>query len=178
MNTPSANAVSSEIEALLTKSHAEFEAVLAALPDDGWRKHSHNPGWVNGEILFHMVFGFILLITLIPMVRLWSYLPGGFSKVFAAILNASTGIFNVINGAGPRLAGRVLNPVSLGRLADFVYAQNSRMIQRIKADDWQRGMYFPYRWDSMFSEYMTIEQVFRYVVTHFNFHRGQLALNG
>lgn len=99
----------------------------------------------------------------------------GFSKTFAAILNAGTGPFNVVNGIGPRIAGRVLNQESLGRLSDFVYRSNMRMVQRMRPEEWQRGMYYPYRWDALFSEFMTIEQVFRYMITHFNFHRAQIA---
>ncbi len=36
-------------------------------------------------------------------------------------------------------------------------------------------MYYPTRWDANFGEFMTVEELFRYPVTHFNYHLGQIA---
>jgi len=45
----------------------------------------------------------------------------------------------------------------------------------IKDGEWERGMYYPTRWDANFSEFMTLEKLFHYPVIHFNFHRDQIA---
>src|SRR5262249_51767 len=66
-------------------ARAEFHTLLASLSDDDWRRRSRNPGWNNGEILFHMALGFFLLPTLLPMLRLLGRLPRGATRPFAAL---------------------------------------------------------------------------------------------
>jgi hypothetical protein len=36
-------------------------------------------------------------------------------------------------------------------------------------------MYYPTKWDPNFEEFMTLEKLFHYPVTHFNFHLTQIA---
>jgi hypothetical protein len=69
------------------RHRAAFHALLEPLSDADLRKPSHNPGWTNGEILFYMTFGFILILTLAPMVRLWGRLPKRSSSGYARLLN-------------------------------------------------------------------------------------------
>jgi hypothetical protein len=45
----------------------------------------------------------------------------------------------------------------------------------IRDDEWEKGMYYPTKWDADFDEFMTLEKVFHYPVVHFNFHLGQIA---
>jgi hypothetical protein len=50
-----------------------------------------------------------------------------------------------------------------------------RKLARLHEDDLQAGMSYPYRWDPLFDEYMTIERLFAYPIAHFRFHVDQLA---
>lgn|SRR5574341_64122 len=165
------------IHSELAAAQATFHALLDSVSDEDWRKRSLNPGWTNGEILFHMTFGFMLLPNLIPLLRVFGRLPRGYSKAFAAVLNAGTGLFNWINALGARGGGRLLNRQSLSQQFDRTHARIVRLLDRIEPDEWQRGMYYPRRWDAMFDEYMTVERVFRYILVHFAFHQGQIALS-
>ena len=159
----------------LRVAQAEFHTLLGAVSDDAWRRRSHNPGWTNGEILFHMALGFFLLPTLLPLVRLLGRLPRGASRPFAAGLNLLTGPFNWINALGPRGGARVFRRRSLGRAYDWVIARALRTVEQLPEAEWQRGMYYPTRWDALFREYTTLEAILRYPTAHMRFHADQLA---
>jgi hypothetical protein len=159
----------------LVETRLMFHNLHDSFSEDGLRKSSHNPGWTNGEILFHMAFGFFLLPTLIPMVRFFGRLPKNVSKPLALVLNASTGLFNGINAIGPRAGGRFFCGASLGKAYDWANGRILHLLDAIEDDEWQRGMYYPQKWDSLFHEYMTLEQLFYYPIEHLRFHVKQLA---
>ncbi len=152
-----------------------FHTLLASLSESDLRQPSDNPGWTNGEILSHMLFGFIILNALLPMVRLWGRLPPRMSKPFAWLLNALTGPFNWVNALGARWQARVFTYQRLGWLYDQAYSALTNQISSLKANEWERGMYYPTRWDSNFGDFMTVEKLLRYPVIHFNFHLRQIA---
>jgi hypothetical protein len=66
---------------------------MPSLTEEDLQAASLNPGWTNGEILAHMLFGFIILNALVPLARLWRRLPKSFSKSFARLLDVFTGPF-------------------------------------------------------------------------------------
>ncbi len=153
----------------------EFHALLSSMSDEGLRKKSLNPGWTNGEILFHITFAFMILSSLIPMVRFFGRLPKSYSKLFARILNSLTGFFNWINAIGARGGGRMYRGRIVGKKFDKVYFSLLRRINSIPEDEWQRGMYYPTKWDALFKEYMTLEDVFHYPIIHYKFHLKQIS---
>ncbi len=75
------------LRADLVAAHASFHALLDALTDADLRRPSRNPGWTNGEVLWHMVFGFVILAALAPLVRFWGRLPRRYAKRIARVLN-------------------------------------------------------------------------------------------
>ena len=167
--------VKDSIAAEYESVRATFHALLDSLSDADVQKQSRNRGWKNGEILFHMTFGFIVVSALIPMVRVWARLPRGFSKVFAWILNGLAGPFNWINGIGARGGSKFFRKKRLGPKFDKVYASMLRKLNSVGDDEWRRGMYFPEKWDGLFKKYMTLEDVLRFPVVHFRFHLDQIA---
>jgi hypothetical protein len=163
------------IRAELESTRLAFRALLDSLAGDDLRRQSLNPGWTNGEILAHMLFGFIILNALMPMARLWGRLPKSSSKPFAWLLNAITGPFNWVNALGARGQGRVFTYGRIGGLYDRVHFSLLKQVASIQDGEWGRGMYYPTKWDSNFDEFMTLEKLFHYPVLHFNFHLGQIA---
>ncbi len=117
----------------------------------------------------------MILNSLIPLVRFWGRMPKGWSKLFAHFLNNVTGPFNWINALGARMGGRLYHGEVLGKKFDKVYSASLRKLNSVKEGDWPRGMYFPRKWDALFGEYMTLEDVFRYPVIHFRFHVAQIS---
>ena len=91
--------IRSEFEA----TRASFHALMDSLTEADWHRPSLNPGWTNGEILAHMLFGFIILNALLPMARAWGRLPESSSKPLAWLLNVATGPFNWFNAHGARM---------------------------------------------------------------------------
>jgi hypothetical protein len=169
----------SEIKAALRvefeSTRSSFLTLLNSLSDEDLRKKSLNSGWTNGEILFHMTFAFMILNSLIPLVRFWGRLPESYSKIFARILNAFTGPFNWVNAIGARTGGRIYRGKRIGKKFDRVYFSLLKRLNSVREAEWRRGMYYPTRWDALFKQYMTLEDVFHYPVVHFKFHLKQLS---
>jgi uncharacterized damage-inducible protein DinB len=166
------DSIRSELE--LTRK--TFHTALDSLSESDLRRQSLNPGWTNGEILAHILFGFIILNALLPMARVWGRFPKSSSRPLAWLLNASTRPFNWINALGARLQGRVFTYKRIGKLFDNIINSLIKKVQSIKEEEWERGMYYPTRWDSNFSEFMTLENLFHYPVIHCKFHLGQISI--
>ena len=164
-----------QIVSELQASRAAFHQLLDSLSNEDFYEPSLNPGWTNGEILVHMTFGFIIVNVLLPMARLWGRLPKGSSKWFGWLLNSFTGPFNWFNELGARGQGKIFTRDRVGRVFDRAYFSLLRKINSIKDNEWQRGMYYPTKWDPNFSEFMTLEKLFHYPVNHFNFHLTQIS---
>lgn len=156
-------------------TRVRFHSLLDSLSEDDFQQQSLNAGWTNGEILAHMTFGFIVINALLPLVRLWGRMPKGSSRWFAWLLNAFTGPFNWFNALGARGQGKVFTHQRIEEIYDRAYLSLLKKIDSIQNDEWERGMYFPTKWDSNFDEFMTLEKVFHYPVTHFNFHLAQIS---
>ena len=168
-------AIKEEIRARLETTRVRFYRLLESLSEQDFKKQSLNPGWTNGEILAHMTFGFMVINVLLPMARLWGRLPKGSSKWFAWLLNAFTGVFNWFNMLGARGQAKVFTYRRIGKIYDRVYFSLLKKINSIQDDEWEHGMYYPTKWDPNFSEFMTLEKLFRYPIIHFNFHLEQIA---
>jgi hypothetical protein len=169
------HAIREEIVKELETTRLKFHQLLDSLSGKDFEEQSLNPGWTNGEILAHMTFGFIVINVLLPMARLWGRLPKGSSKWFARLLNSFTGLFNWFNMLGAKGQGKLFTHKRIGKIYDKVYFSLLKKINSIKNDEWQRGMYYPTKWDSNFDEFMTLEKLFHYPVIHFNFHLKQIA---
>src|SRR5215213_4472758 len=155
------------IKSRLAQTRSEFHILLDSFSDGDLEKRSNNEGWTNGEILFHMMFAFILILTLVPMMRFWSRLPNPYSKKFADILNFFIMPFNWINGLAPRAGGKIFARSRLGIWFDKFYASIIRLVDSVKENEWESGMYYPDKWDPLFDEYMTLEKLFYYPIRHF-----------
>jgi hypothetical protein len=167
--------IQEKIRRELETARAEFHRLLETLSEQDFQKQSLNPGWTNGEILAHMTFGFIIINVLLPMARFWGRLPKGSSKWFAWLLNAFTAPFNWMNALGARGQGKLFTRDRIGKIYDRAYFALLKKIDSIHEHEWERGMYYPTKWDANFDEFMTLEKLFHYPVTHFNFHLDQIA---
>jgi hypothetical protein len=117
----------------------------------------------------------MILRSLIPLVRGFGRLPKQYSKLFSNALDVSTPLFNRVNAFGAGGGGMVFDRRRLGKRFESTYRSLLRMLDTIGDDEWDKGMYYPTRWDPLFDEYMTLEKLFHYPVIHFRFHRDQLA---
>jgi len=141
-------------------------------------KASQGTKWTNEQLLFHMLFGYLLVRHLMILVGVFARLPSGASRCFAAGLNAVTGPFHTINYVGALGGARVLRYRGMQRLMDSTTRQLESSLMRESDDSLARGMHFPVGWDPYFTDYMTVEDVYHYPTQHYNHHRRQLTLTG
>ena len=162
----------------LERARGELHRLLAdAERTDAWTKPTRGTRWTNEQLLFHMVFGYMVVQRLLPLVRVMGRLPDRVSRVYARVLDAGTRPFDLINYYGSRAAATVYNRHRMGAKMDRVIASLQRSLGRLTDEALQGGMHFPTRWDPFFMDYMTLEGVYRYPGQHFDFHRRQLSLN-
>ncbi len=166
-----------EIGAALKRACVDFHGLLdEAERNDAWTKPTHGTRWTNEQLLFHMVFGYMIVQRLRILVKVFSRLPDSISRGFACILNATTRHFDAINYYGSCAAALVYNRHRMGAKMDRVIASLQRSLARESEDDLYRGMHFPTRWDPFFNDRMTLEDVYRFPGRHFDFHKRQLTL--
>ena len=175
MTTNSSNRSKRAIRSELESARSQFHALLNSLSADDVQRQSMNPGWTNREILFHMAFAFMLIPRLIFIVRLFGKLPDHYSRWFANLLNNSTGFFNWINAFGARGGGKISTRKGLGQKFDNTLNSILEVLDSIPDEEMKLGMHYPSKWDQLFSEYMTLEEIFYYPIRHFRFHIKQIA---
>ncbi|WP_335617986.1 hypothetical protein [Lentzea guizhouensis] len=61
-------------------------------------------------------------------------------------------------------------------MADRTIAALHRRLDREDDSSLARGMPYPTRWDPFFRDFMTLADLYRFPVQHFDFHRDQLSL--
>ncbi|SBS76250.1 conserved hypothetical protein [uncultured Mycobacterium sp.] len=161
----------------LEMARVQFHRLLGEADHyDAWAKPTRGTRWTNEQLLFHMVFGYMVVQRLLVLVRAFGRLPDPISAVYAKILNSATIWFHDINYHGSCAAARVYNRQRMAAKMDRVIASLQGKLGRESDDAFSRGMHFPTRWDPFFKDYMTLEDVYRYPGRHFDFHNRQLTL--
>jgi hypothetical protein len=166
----------SEIIDELERVARDYRALIDTATSGDLRSGSNGTKWTNEQLLFHMLFGYLLVRNLLLLVWIFARLPDGFSRRFAAVLNAATRPFHVVNYIGSLGGARVLGHSGLERTMDRVTASLARSLDRQSEKNLARGMHFPVGWDPYFRDYMTVAEVYHYATQHYEHHRRQLTL--
>ena len=164
------------IAADLDACGADLHRLLAQATPARLRAGTDGTAWTNEELLFHMVFGFLVVRRLLPLVRLVSSLPPWVGRSFAALLDAGRVPFHWVNYMGSRGAALVFDRRRMGRLSDRTIAALVTSLESEQENRLHRGMPFPTSWDPYFQPYMTLAEVYAYPVLHYRHHRNQLTL--
>ena len=167
-----------EIVAEMREAAADFRRLLDTATSAELRRGSDGTAWTNEQLLFHMLFGYLLVLRLLPLVRLMGRLPDGVSRGFAAVLDAATRPFHVVNYLGSLGGARLLGHAGMERLFDRVVNGLAASLLRAGDADLARGMHFPTGWDPYFQDFMTLADVYHYATQHYRHHRRQLTLDG
>jgi hypothetical protein len=170
------NPTKAEIVAGYSRAQRELEVRLAGVTTEDLRRRSNGTKWTNEELLFHMVFGYMVVRALLPLVRMVSRLPESAGRAFAAVLNAGTRPFDVVNYWGSRAAATVFNRRRMARKLGKTTAALSRQLDRQTPGSLARSMPFPDKWDPFFKPLMSLNDVYAYPTLHFDFHAKQLSL--
>jgi hypothetical protein len=165
-----------EILAELPRAAADFRDLVDGATSAELRRGSEGTRWTNEQLLFHMLFGYLLVRRLLVLVRIMGLLPDGVSRRFAATLNAATRPFHVVNYVGSLGGARVLGHAGMERMMDRVTSGLAKSLERRSDSALARGMHFPVGWDPYFRDYMTLAEVYHYATQHYDHHRHQLTL--
>lgn len=162
----------------MERARATLHALVSQASAADLRRSSNGTRWTNRQLLFHMLFGYLIVLRLLPLVRLFGRLPDRYSHTFARVLNAGTRPFHVINYIGSCGGAMVFGGPRLTRQFDRTIARLHRQLDRETDEALGRAMRFPVDWDPFFGDRMTLLGTYRYGTQHFDFHRAQLTLNG
>lgn len=159
----------------LKVARATFHRLFESMSPDDMRRPTNGTKWNNEELLFHMLFGYLITVWLIWIVKLLGLLPQPFTRLFAMLLNALTRPFNTVNYLGSVLGAKAYNHKRMGRKFDKTCASLRRMLAAESDRSLRRSMCFPTRWDPFFKNYMTLADVYQYPTQHLIFHSKQLS---
>jgi hypothetical protein len=165
-----------DIDADREKVAIDFRRLLDAATVVELRAPTNGTKWTNQQLLFHMLFGFLLVRTLLVLVKALSRLPAGTSRTFAAVLNACTRPFHVINYLSALPGAWLLSGLAMGRLMDRIIDHFRASLGRESDRSLAQSMHFPVGWDPYFKDVMTIADVYSYPTQHYEHHRRQLTV--
>jgi hypothetical protein len=160
----------------LDRVQADFHRLLGQATPATLARRTSGTKWTNEQLLFHMLFGYIIVRALLVVMVVFGRLPDGFSRAYARLLNAVTRPFDLINYLGPCAAVHIYGHQRMGAKLDRVLASLHRRLDAATAADLARGMHYPVRWDPFFTGFMTLADLYRYPTQHYDFHHRQLTL--
>jgi hypothetical protein len=160
----------------LGEARRSFRDLLGQASRADLRRPSNGTRWTNRQLLFHMLFCYLIVRTLLPLVRFLGRRPPEWSRRFAATLNAGRRPFHLINFLGSWGGGYVLPIAAMIKLMD----RTVRALQHNLSLETEQGlvltMHFPTSWDPYFRDTMSVFDVYHYGTQHFDHHRNQLTL--
>jgi ubiquinone/menaquinone biosynthesis C-methylase UbiE len=162
----------------MEQGRQEFRRLLGKATKADLARPSDGTKWTNQQLLFHMLFGYVIVRSLLVLARAFARLPGGVSTAFARLLDSARKPFHAINYLGSCVGARIIPPSRMAIVMDKVVA---RLISRLEAEPksaLRRGMRYPTTWDPLFTSYMTLADLYRYPTRHFRYHERQLTLDG
>lgn len=167
-------AIHDELEGARRTFHHLLEGATAT----DLRRATDGTRWTNEQLLFHMLFGYLVVQALLGLVRVFGRLPDGVGRGFARLLDSAVRPFDAVNYLGACVGARVVGARRMGGVFDWVVSRLHRRLDREAESDLRRGMHYPVRWDPFFKDVMTLADVYHYPTQHFDFHRRQLSLRG
>src|SRR5260370_16988242 len=124
--------------------------IVAATPAD-LRRPSGGTRWTTQHLLFHMLFGYLIVRALLVLVRGFGLAPGGARKTFAKLLDSAHRPFDLINYLGSCAGTWIIPPRRMTRMLDRVIAALQQRLQRETGPALRRGMHYPTTWDPFFA---------------------------
>jgi heme/copper-type cytochrome/quinol oxidase subunit 1 len=164
-----------EIRAELDRVRVDFHDLAGKAPAGELRRRSDGTRWTNRQLLFHLVFGFLIVRTLMPLVHVLGRL--GWSRRFAAVLDAGRRPFHLINYLGSCGGGQLLRVATMASLLDRTLRALQRRLDHETPESLALSMHFPTSWDPYFRPTMSVLDVYHYGTEHYDHHRRQLSLD-
>jgi hypothetical protein len=67
----------------MERARLTFHCLLDSATVAELSRPSKGTKWTNGQLLFHMLFGYLIVVRLMVLVRIFGRLPDGVSRAFA-----------------------------------------------------------------------------------------------
>ena len=163
-----------EIEAEMGRVQADFADLVAGARRPDLRRRTRGTRWTNRQLLYHLVFGYVIVRTLMPLVHLLG--RWGRSRRFAAALGAAHRPFHVINFLGSWAGGQLVPPSAMVTLMRWTLEALRRRLAGETEQTLALTMHFPTAWDPYFRPTMSVRDVYHYGTEHYQHHRRQLTL--
>ena len=161
----------------LRRVRVTFRRLVQEAGPDDLARASSGTRWTNQQLLFHMLFGYLITRALIVLGGMFARLPASASRIFAGRLDAAGVPFDRVNYLGSRAGSRVFPRRRLAGKLDRVTVALERRL-RTETSAWlSSGMHYPVRWDPFFKDFMTLADIYHYPTQHFDFHQRQLTLD-
>lgn len=164
-----------EVHAEMERVRRTFAEHVESMTTADLSMASNGTSWTNRQLLFHMLFGYLIVRTLLPMTKCIGHLPPPASRPFAALLNLMTAPFEWINYVGSVMGGTIFTPKYMQRRLNRVTLAIERDLDKQTPKSLARGMHYPVKWDPYFRAYMTLADLYRYPTKHFDHHDRQLS---
>ena len=164
------------VRAEMDQARADFRRLASDAAPEDLRRLSDGTRWTNQQLLFHMLFGYLITRALLVLARIFGRLPGAASRVLARLLDSVQRPFHLVNYLGSRAGARLIPPRRMPLVLDHVTAALQQHLERETETTLRRGMSYPATWDPFFASYMTLADLYRYPTRHFRFHQRQLTL--
>lgn len=164
-----------DIDANMQRVAADFNELVGSATRSELRAKTNGTKWTNEQLLFHMLFGFLLVRALLVLVKGLSRLPDAASRAFAALLDAANRPFHVLNYLSALPGGTFLRGPTMGRLMDNTIRHLRTRLERESPSTLALTVHFPSRWDPYFNDLMTLGDVYAYPTKHYDHHRRQLT---
>jgi ubiquinone/menaquinone biosynthesis C-methylase UbiE len=169
---PGRGAVREQME----QARQDFHHLLATATKADLTRPSQGTRWTNQQLLFHMLFGYLITRALLILARVFARLPPAASRAFARLLNSARTPFHLINYLGSCAGARIIPPARMPAMLDKVIADLAQHLDTEPGQALRRGMHYPTTWDPFFTSYMTLADIYRYPTLHFRHHQRQLTL--
>jgi len=161
----------------MERTRQAFHRILDQASDADLRRPSSGTRWTNGQLLFHMLLGYLIVGRLLMLVRVFGRLPASVSRGYARLLDIAAMPFDIVNYAGSCVGGALLGRARMITMFDRVIAALHRRLEAEPDADLAHGMHYPTRWDPFFKDFMTLADIYRFPTQHFDFHRRQLTID-
>ena len=155
------------LEHEMETTRQNFHHLLDSVPEASYLHPSHNPAWINGDVLYHIALG----MTLIHY-EVWLTLHA------RGLLQAGLNIIpsRLLNNINARFAdkGKQVTRQRLIHLYDHGHKGLIFNLKRINENDFEKWVNVPDELDIILSGKVTIERLFQHVKIHFDAHAGQI----
>ncbi len=165
------------LRAEMDQARHDFHQLIGDASPAELRQPSDGTKWTNQQLLFHMLFGYLIVRALLVLVHVFGHLPDWASKAFARLLDSAHKPFDLINYLGSCAGARLIPSWRMPGTLDRVIAATQRHLERETESAPRRGMHYPTTWDPFFADYMTLADIYHYPTQHFRFHQHQLTLS-